>query len=124
MIDRRMYRFVVSVRLRKGSAPKVREILREGPPFDLERTSLERHLVFLAADELVFLFEGTRADEQAERLLQDPSVLGRAGRIGMHVSGRPRVPEEVFGWERRAPLAGLSYGPQPGPGNSEGGPAE
>jgi len=117
-------RFVVSVPLRRGAAPKVREILREGPPFDLETTSLERHFVFLAGDELLFLFEGDRADEEAERLLKDPRVLGQASRIGVHLAGRPRVPEEVFGWERPEPLDGLSFGPQPGPGDSEGGPVE
>jgi len=106
-------RFVVSVRLRRGAGKKVREILREGPPFELEDTSLERHFVFLCGDELVFLFEGDRADEEAQRLLKDPRVLG-------YVSGRPRVPEEVFAWERPEALEGLSFGPLPGPGDSDG----
>jgi hypothetical protein len=114
-------RFVVTVQLARGAEKKVREILREGPPFDLEGSSLERHFVFVASDELVFLFEGDGADEEAERLLKDPRVLGEAGRIRAYLAGKPRVPEEVFGWERPESLDGLSFGPEPGPGDSEGG---
>jgi hypothetical protein len=114
-------RFVVTARLKPGATAEVREILREGPPFDPAETSLDRHEVFLGDDELVFLFEGEHAEQEARRLLREPGVLGRAGRIGVHLQERPRLPEEVFSWERPPHLNGVTFGPQPGPGDSEGG---
>lgn len=116
-----MSRFVITARLKRGSEPKVREILRQGPPFDLANTSLERHEVFLAQDELVFLFEGPRADREAMRLLESPRVLGPASRLATYIRGRPRMPQEVFSWERPVPIDGVSFAPLPGPGDSEGG---
>jgi hypothetical protein len=113
-------RFVVTARLKPGVIETVREILREGPPFDPAVTSLERHEVFLGEDELIFLFEGEHAEQEARRLLRKPGVLDRAGRIGVHLKERPRLPEEVFSWERPPHLDGVTFGPQPGPGDSEG----
>jgi hypothetical protein len=115
--------FVVTARLRKGSAPRLLEILRKGPPFDVGATSLDRHLVFLSEEELIFLFEGEHADEQAERLLT-PKMLGPSGCIGAHLDGSPGTPVEVFSWARPPRLDGVYFGPYPGPGDSEGGPAD
>jgi hypothetical protein len=120
----RMSRFVITARLKRGSEPMVREILRQGPPFELANSSLERHEVFLAQDELVFLFEGPQADREAMRLLDSPHVLGPASRLATHIRGRPRLPKEIFSWERPTDLEGLSFAPQPGPGDSEGGPSD
>ena len=116
-----MRRFVVTARLEPGATATVREILREGPPFEPADTALVRHEVFLGDDELVFLFEGEHAEEEAKRLLENPDVLGRAGRIGAHLAEPPRLPEEVFSWERPPDLDGVTFTPQPGPGDSEGG---
>lgn len=115
-----MHRFVVSLPLREGSAEKVRAILAEGPPFDIGDTSLERHEVFLAGDELLFLFEGAAAEAEARRLLAHPRVLDQAGRIGAYAAGSPRFPQEVFAWERPATTEGVTFGPLPGPGDSDG----
>lgn len=116
-----MRRFVVTARLQRGAAPKVAEILRQGPPFELVETTLERHEVFLADDELVLVFEGPHAEREARRLLSDPRVLDRAGRIRAHLKGSPRLPLEVFSWERPRELDGVIFGPDPGPGDSDGG---
>jgi hypothetical protein len=116
-----MSRFVITAKLKRGSESKVRAILQQGPPFDLADTSLERHEVFLAKDELVFLFEGPNAAREAVRLLERRDVLGPASRLAAHLRGRPRLPEQVFSWEQPEEIDGLSFGPQPGPGDSEGG---
>jgi hypothetical protein len=115
-----MRHFVVSARLKAGAEASVRAVLREGPPFDPSEASLDRHQVFMGDDELVFLFEGQHAEREAKRLLKKPGVLSRAGRIGVHLKERPRLPEEVFSWERPQPLDGVTFGPQAGPGDSEG----
>ena len=119
-----MHRFVVTARLRQGSSEKVARILREGPPFDIAQTSLDRHEVFLSDDEVVFVFEGTHAEDEARRLLSSSSVIGQAGRLAVHIEARPRMPREVFSWERPATLDGVAFGPDPGPGDSDGGPVD
>jgi hypothetical protein len=79
---------------------------------------------FLAGEEIVFLFEGPDADEEVRRLMRDRHVLGQASRIAVQLSGGPRFPEEVFSWSRPELVEGLRFSGLPGPGNSEGGPAE
>lgn len=118
-----MHRFVVTAALKPGAAARVAAILREGPPFDLADTSLERHEVFLGDDELVFLFEGPGADGEARRLFKKPRVLDRVRRIGPHLAAKPRLPREAFSWERPRELDGVVFGPDPGPGDSDGGAA-
>jgi hypothetical protein len=97
------------------------ELLRQGPPFDLEQSRLERHMVFVSEDELIFVFEGERAEEETGRLLETSSVLDTAGRLGQLIEGQPSLPREVFSWERPAEVEGLIFGADPGPGDSDGG---
>src|SRR5215210_3494387 len=104
---RRMRYFLITVRIRRGSSAAVRRILREGPPFDLGDTSLERHMIFLAGNELVLLFEGHHAEEEVGRLLARPRVFGQVSRLGAHLAGRPRMPEEVFSWTKAERLDGV-----------------
>jgi hypothetical protein len=99
----------------------VEEILREGPPFAINRTSLERHEVYLGDDELVFMFEGPGAGEIATGLFAEPGVLGRVLRIGEYLAGEASLPREVFSWRRPRQLEGVVFAPTPGPGDSDGG---
>ena len=118
-----MHRFVVTASLKGGTAHLVAEILREGPPFDLADTSFERHEIFLGDDELVFVFEGPSADAEARRLFEAPGVLERVMRIRPYLESAPKVPGEIFSWERPHELDGVAFGPEPGPGDSDGGDA-
>ena len=117
-----MQRVVVTATLKDGSEEAVRRILHKGAPFKLPETSLERHLVFFAGNEIVFFFEGAHAEQEVERLLSDPRVLGGPqSELGSHIEGPLRTPHEVFHWERPQLLEGLSFAPTPGAGDSEGG---
>ena len=116
-----MRRVVITAPLKAGSAQRVGEILREGPPFAVDETSLERHEVYLGDDELVFLFEGPGAEAVATGLFADPEVLGRVLRIGDHLAGRAHAPREVYSWRRPRQPDGVTFGPTPGPGDSDGG---
>lgn len=78
-------------------------------------------MVFVADDELVFLFEGPRADKEVARLLEGANTLERAERLAAHLEGAATFPREVFSWERPQVVEGLSFGPDPGPGDSDGG---
>lgn len=116
-----MRRVVITAPLKSGSAAQVREILKEGPPFALSDTPLERHEVYLGDDELVFLFEGPGAEDVAIGLFAEPEVLGRALRIEEHLAGEAHLPREVFSWERPRQIEGVAFGSTPGPGDSDGG---
>ena len=118
-----MRRVVITAPLKPGSAPKVREILKEGPPFALSDTPLDRHEVYLGDGELVFLFEGPGAEMVATGLFAEPEVLGRALRIEEHLAGAAHAPREVFSWERPQRLEGVAFAATPGPGDSDGGGA-
>jgi hypothetical protein len=92
-----MQRVAVVANLRPGTAEQAARLIELGPPFDLLENGLERHLVFLAADTAVFVFEGgdpqavlaalTGADEQ--------SVLGAWESL---LDGTPRIAREVYSW--------------------------
>ncbi len=97
-----MHRFVILLACEKVRPRRSAQILREGPPFDIAETSLERHEVFISEGEVVFLFEGTHAEEEARRLMVGRSVIARVGRLGVHIDGEPCLPGEVFSWERPA----------------------
>jgi hypothetical protein len=95
-------RLVLVVPLEEGAATRVRELLRDGPPFELETTHLERHEVFLTDREAVFVFETAGEAPGREREAGNPrrrkaAAAGRGGR-----AGRPRTAETAFSWERPA----------------------
>ena len=116
-----MHRVVLTAAIRPGHEDEIRRLLEEGPPFDLGSTSFERHEIFIAEGRIVFLFEGIHAERELERLLHDPATLGAAGGLAEHLDELPVVAAEAFSWERPTETEGLSWGAQPGPGDSEGG---
>ena len=88
-----MQRIAVIAKLRPGTSDKAAELIEGGPPFDPSKHGVERHSVFLAADTVVFVFEGGQVnslfaalggtDEQAvlaewEPLLEGTPVIARA----------------------------------------------
>ena len=91
---------VVVLPLRAGTAARARELVADGPPFDLEQADLDRHIVFVTEHEVVFLFEGERARETLDRLLRKPRVLREAARWRDVLAGRPRLGEECYAWRR------------------------
>ena len=95
-----MTRLVVVVPLREGTGEKVRELLAEGPPFDLEQTRFDRHDVFLTASEAVFVFETAGLPATLELSAEDPSLWKAAAAWRQCMAGRPRKAEVAFTWER------------------------
>ena len=75
-----MQHFLITVRIRRGSSETVREILREGPPFDLSETSLERHSVFSPAMSSRSSSKGTMPRTKLAACFPAPtSLVRRAG---------------------------------------------
>jgi hypothetical protein len=90
----------VVVPIRRGTAEAARQLVEEGPPFDLERLGLERHHVFVSEREVVFFFDGESASAAVDALSRSPRVLNAAVRWRGILAGRPRLAEEQFGWTR------------------------
>jgi hypothetical protein len=93
-------RLVVVVPLRDGAREEARRLIAEGAPFDLERSDLTRHEVFLTDREVVFVFEGDEPRAAVERLAGDPDVWRAAGAWRACLAGRPRIADEAFAWSR------------------------
>jgi hypothetical protein len=90
----------VIVPIKRGTAAAARQLVEEGPPFDLKRLGLERHHVFVSEREVVFFFEGDSASAAVDALSRSRRVLSAAVRWRGILAGRPRLAEEQFGWTR------------------------
>jgi hypothetical protein len=97
-----MSRLVLVVPLEERTAARARELLRDGPPFELDATRLESHEVYLTDREAVFVFE-TAGDEPALQLhAEDPSLWRAAAAWRECIAGRPRKAETAFSWTRES----------------------
>jgi hypothetical protein len=50
-----MEQIAIVARLKSGTEPRAAELIAQGPPFDPDESGLERHTVYLAADEVLFI---------------------------------------------------------------------
>jgi hypothetical protein len=96
-----MERVAIVARLRPGAAERARELVGSGPPFDLGRSGIERHTVFVSTGEVVFVFEGQQIEWIVDELIDSPfhHKLQRAFEQSRTiVDGPPRIAREEFGW--------------------------
>jgi hypothetical protein len=100
--ERPIKRVAIVARLKKGSETRARELIAEGPPFNLVGSGFIRHSVYLSASEVVFVFEGNQINSQLYELVDDRSYpLGQAlEQWRAIVDGRPRIAHERFEWDR------------------------
>jgi hypothetical protein len=92
-----MSRLVVVAPLKPGAEARARELLDEGPPFDLEGSKFDSHEVFVTPQEVVFVFEGS---ETLDFAADDP-VLARAAQAWAEcLDSRPRIARSAFSWAR------------------------
>jgi hypothetical protein len=101
-----MSRVAVVVPLRPDAIEAARQLIDEGPPFSLEDTSLEAHVVFLSDHEAVFVFEGPDARKTVEHVVGESGVWQAATAWRACLDGKPRVADRAFTWRRpeAAPL--------------------
>jgi hypothetical protein len=112
---------VVVVPLKPGAADRVRELLAEGPPFELEDTAFHRHAVHVTDREAIFVFEGTAESTTLVLPAEDPALLEAAAAWREVIAEKPRIARLAFSWERPPSAEDLSFEPTPGPGDSDGG---
>jgi hypothetical protein len=92
-------RIAVILKLKPGSLERAEEIIERGPPFELLEAGVERHTVFVAADFVVFTFEGPNVERAVDRLVDDPVVSASFGIWGPVLDGTPELAHERFFWE-------------------------
>ena len=92
-----MSRLVVVAPLKAGTEARARELLDEGPPFDLEGSAFDAHEVFVTLQEVVFVFEG---NETLSLSAGDPALMRAAKDWADCLDGRPRIARSAFSWKR------------------------
>jgi hypothetical protein len=92
-------RLAVVARLRPGSQERAIEILAEGAPYELGEAGFRRHSVFLAEEDVVFLFEGSGIEELVRDLVNDPTRSAAFSVWGPLLEGTPALAREEFYWE-------------------------
>jgi hypothetical protein len=112
---------VVVAPLKPGAAERARELLAEGPPFDLDQSVFHRHTVHLSDREAVFVFHAAGSSATLELSAEDPELLRAASAWNEVLAERPRIARAAFEWERAETGSDVSYAATPGPGDSDGG---
>ena len=99
-----MERLALIARLKPGSEGSAEALIGEGPPFDPEESGFSRHLVFLSATEVVFVFEGHEVEWMLDDLVEGqflhPLLTDALEQWRPLIDGQPRIAREKFFWER------------------------
>jgi hypothetical protein len=95
-----MSRLVLVVPLKEGTVERARGLLREGPPFELETTQLERHEILLTDHEVIFVFETSGDEPPLELEAEDPRLRQAAAAWREVMADRPRKAQSAFLWTR------------------------
>jgi hypothetical protein len=116
-----MGRLVIVVPLREGADSDARALLRYGPPVHPESGDLEHYSAFVSSREAVLVLEGPGVGGAHEHRWGDLRVWRDGARWKRCAQSWPRLAESVDSWRKPPELTGVSFGPLPGPGDSEGG---
>lgn len=86
----------VVVPLKANCEGQIRSLVEQGPPFDPRDLGLEHHAVYLANDEIVFVFVGPGANAAIEHAMRRPT-LWRAGLAWRnYIAGAPRRVSDAY----------------------------
>ena len=92
-------RVAVIAKLLPGSRDRAIQILAEGAPYGLEQGGFRRHSVFLAAEAVIFIFEGPQIEGLVRELVDDPTRSAAFSVWGPLLEGTPALAREEFYWE-------------------------
>jgi hypothetical protein len=105
-----MNRLMIVARLRTGAHEKAEALIAKGPPFDPEELGFHSHAAYLAADEIVFLFEAPEVEWIVNDIVDDPRISAAFGPWHDLIEGTPRLAHERFYWSRDADKLGVGLG--------------
>jgi hypothetical protein len=100
-----MEQIAIVARLKSGAEPRAAELVAQGAPFDPGRSGLERHTVYLSADEVVFVFEGSEVEWIVDGLIDEPfqwPLIAALDDWRPLLEDNPRIARPVYSWEREA----------------------
>jgi hypothetical protein len=98
-----MEQLAIVAHLKEGAEPKAAALLAKGVPFSPEEHGIERHTVFLSADEVIFVFEGHEIEWRVDDLVTEPFqwAVSEALEAWRELTdGPPRIARAQFTWER------------------------
>jgi len=96
-------RVAVVATLLPGSRERAAEILAKGAPYGLGLAGFRRHSVFLAAETVIFVFEGPAIEGLVRDLVDDPVRSAAFSVWAPLLDGTPRLAQEEFHWEAGRP---------------------
>src|SRR5262245_34879309 len=100
-----MEQIAVVARLKSGMEPRAARLIAAGPPFDPSEVGLSRHAVYLAADEVVFVFEGPQVEWILDEMVDRPFQWQLSEAFDTWrplVDGQPHVARAAYVWTREA----------------------
>ena len=98
-----MEQLAIVVHLKPGAEPLAADLIANGPPFDPSKKGLDRHTVYLSADEVVFVFEGHEVEWIVDRLVDEPFhwlVTAALEEWRPLLDGQPRIARPAYSWKR------------------------
>jgi hypothetical protein len=101
-----MEQLAIVVDLKPGAEEAARKLIESGPPFEIEQSELERHTVYLAADEVAFVFEGHEVEWIVDAMIENPLRPHLSDAFASWlplVDGEPRIARPAFSWQRSRP---------------------
>ena len=96
-------RVAVVATLRPGSRERAAQILAKGAPYGLALAGFRRHIVFLAGEAVVFVFEGAGVEGLVRDLVNDPARSAAFSVWAPLLEGTPVLAREEFYWEAGEP---------------------
>jgi hypothetical protein len=109
-LEDEMNRLIIVARLRDDAHDEAEILLREGPPFEPERSGLERHGAYLTAGEVVFVFEAPEVEWIVNDIVDDPAIAAVFGPWEKLIEGTPRLAHEHYYWSRADEKLGVGLG--------------
>ena len=105
-----MEKLAIVARLKPGAGAQAAELIEKGPPFDPgEDGRVDRHVVYLSAGEVVFVFEGREVEWVVEELVDLPMHWLAADALQAWrplVEGEPRIARPAYAWAHGPVLSG------------------
>ena len=96
-------RLAVIARLKPGAEVAAAELIAAGLLFDPEQSGFQRqHTIYLAADNVVFVFEGHKVEALIDKLIDDPFHWMLRQAIEQWtplLDESPQIAREKFFWE-------------------------
>jgi hypothetical protein len=98
-------RIALVATLKPGLEERARNLVLSGPPFDPAAAGLARHVVYLSAGDVVFVFEGRGVERRLHELVTAPSQSELTSALDEWrdiVEGPARIARASYAWDAEA----------------------